>query len=107
MEAPGPHLLADLQGSFAQRLRLLVLPSLAVEHREVVQSGRHLQRGWREVSRSMLRAPRASESVRSRRRFPDRDAQSTPVPQSHQSAAAGPDCLKSHGTGLCTSGSGL
>lgn len=36
------HLLSDLQGSLAQRLRLLVLASLPVQDRQVIEGGGNL-----------------------------------------------------------------
>lgn len=38
------YLLTDLQGSLTQRLCFFVLPSLAIENSQIVQSCRHLQR---------------------------------------------------------------
>lgn len=36
------HLFSDLQGSLAQRLRLLVLPSLPVQDSQIIEGGGNL-----------------------------------------------------------------
>lgn len=48
-EKTGLYLFSDLQGPLAQWLSLLILAPLAVQHGQVVQGGRHLERGRERV----------------------------------------------------------